>query len=267
LAALGQVDGRNISIEIRLAEGHAERFPELAQALVRAKASVVVTSGDAATRAAQQATETIPIVAIVDDIVGSGLINSLAKPGGNTTGVSILSSELDAKRLEILKQIVPSSRRFAVLRDPASASARMELFTETARLLGVELQTVDVRGLPDFAPAFASFRADSIEAVKPLLSGFRGELCGLSMTHKLPAIGQFREMAEAGCLASYGVRVSDAYVIAASLTDKMLKGARPGDTPAEQPTRFELVINQRTAHAIGIEIPQAILGRADEVIE
>jgi len=270
LAALGQVDGRNIRIELRLAEGHAERFPELAQALVRAKASVVVTSGDAATRA-QQATETIPIVAIVDDIVGSGLINSLAKPGGNTTGVSILSSELDAKRLEILKQIVPSSRRFAVLRDPASASARMELFTETARLLGVELQTVDVRGLPDFAPAFASFRADSIEAVNilssPLLSGFRGELCGLSMTHKLPAIGQFREMAEAGCLASYGVRVSDAYVIAANLTDKMLKGARPGDTPAEQPTRFELVINQRTAHAIGIEIPQAILGRADEVIE
>jgi len=124
---------------------------------------------------------------------------------------------------------------------------------------------------PTSPPLLLPFAPTAIEAVNilssPLLSGFRGELCGLSMTHKLPAIGQFREMAEAGCLASYGVRVSDAYVIAANLTDKMLKGARPGDTPAEQPTRFELVINQRTAHAIGVEIAQTILGRADEVIE
>ena len=271
LGALGQVDGRNIRIQLRLAEGHAERFPELARALVREKASVIVASGDAAVRAAQQATETIPIVALVDDIVASGLIKSLANPGGNTTGVSIIASELDAKRLEILKQIVPSGRRFAVLHDPASASARPELLTDAARVLSVELRTVDVRRPVDFAPAFASFSADGIDAVNilssPLLFGFRAELCGLNMTYKLPAIGQAREMAEAGCLASYGISFSEFYGIAASLTDKMLKGARPAETPAEQPTKFELVLNQRTARTIGVEIPPTILGRADEVIE
>ena len=271
LGALGQVDGRNIRIQLRLAEGHAERFPELARALVREKASVIVASGDAAVRAAQQATETIPIVALVDDIVASGLIKSLAKPGGNTTGVSIIASELDAKRLEILKQIVPSSRRFAVLHDPASASARPELLTDAARVLSVELRTVDVRRPGDFAPAFASFSADGIDAVNilssPLLFGFRAEICGLNMTHRLPAIGQAREMAEAGCLASYGVSFSEFYAMAANLTDKMLKGARPAETPAEQPTKFELVLNQRTARTIGVEIPPTILGRADEVIE
>jgi len=271
LTALGQVDGRNIRIELRLAEGHAERFPELAQALVRENASVIVASGDAAVRAAQQATSTIPIVALVDDIVASGLIKSLAKPGGNTTGVSILSSELDAKRLEILKQIVPSGWRFAVLRDPASASARMELLNDAARHLGLELRVVDVRNPTDFAPAFASFRLGEAHAVNilssPLLAGFRAELCGLSMTYKLPAIGQAREMAEAGCLASYGISFSEFYAIAANLTDKLLKGARPAETPAEQPTKFELVINHGTARTIGIELPPAILGRADEVIE
>ena len=271
LGALGQVDGRNIRIQLRLAEGHAERFPELARALVREKASVIVASGDAAVRAAQQATETIPIVALVDDIVASGLIKSLAKPGGNTTGVSIIASELDAKRLEILKQIVPSGRRFAVLHDPASASARPELLTDAARVLSVELRTVDVRRPGDFGPAFASFSADGIDAVNilssPLLFGFRAELCGLNMTYKLPAIGQAREMAEAGCLASYGISFSEFYAMAANLTDKMLKGARPAETPAEQPTKYELVLNQRTARAIGVEIPRTILARADEVIE
>ena len=176
LAALGQVDHRNIRIELRLAKGHAERFPELAQALVREKASVIVASGDAAVRAAQQATHTIPIVAIVDDIVASGLINSLAKPGGNTTGVSILASELDAKRLELLKEIAPSGPRFAVLSDATSASARPKLLAHAAQLLGVALLTVDVRSPSDFAPAFASFRAGGAEAVvilsSPLLSGF-----------------------------------------------------------------------------------------------
>jgi len=271
LGALGQVDGRNIRIQLRLAEGHAERFPELARALVREKASVIVASGDAAVRAAQQATETIPIVALVDDIVASGLIKSLAKPGGNTTGVSIIASELDAKRLEILKQIVPSSRRFAVLHDPASASARPELLTDAARVLSVELRTVDVRRPGDFAPAFASFSADGIDAVNilssPLLFGFRAEICGLNMTHRLPAIGQAREMAEAGCLASYGVSFSEFYAMAANLTDKMLKGARPAETPAEQPTKFELVINLKTAKALGLDLPPKLLAIADEVIE
>jgi putative ABC transport system substrate-binding protein len=271
LAALGQVDGRNIRIELRLAEGHAERFPELAQALVREKASVIVASGDAAVRAAQQATRTIPIIAIVDDIVASRLINTLAKPGGNTTGVSILAGELDAKRLDILRQIVLSGRRFAVLSDPTSAPARPELLADAARLLGNELLTVDVRSPDDFAPAFTSFRASGAEAViirsSPLLFGFRRELCGLSMTYKLPAIGQFREMAEVGCLVSYGVRVSEAYALAADFTDKMLKGARPGETPAQQPTKYELVINLKTAKALGLTVPSTLLGQADELVE
>jgi putative ABC transport system substrate-binding protein len=271
LAVLGQVDGRNIRIELRLAEGHAERFPELAQRLVREKASVIIASGDAATRAAQQATHTIPIIAIVDDIVAAGLIDSLAKPGGNTTGVSILAAELDAKRLEILKRIVPSGQRFAVLNDPTSASARSELLADAGRLLAVELRIVDVHDPADFVPAFASIQAGGSEAIvlhsSPLLFGFRGDLCALSMTHKLPAIGQSREMAEAGCLMSYGIRISDAYVIAASLTDRMLKGSRPGDTPAQQPTKFELVINLKTAKVLDLNVPQSLLSLADETIE
>jgi putative ABC transport system substrate-binding protein len=138
-------------------------------------------------------------------------------------------------------------------------------------LLGVELRTVEVRSPADFAPAFASFSADGVDALNilssPLFFGFRAELCGLSMTHKLTAIGQAREMAEAGCLASYGISFSEFYTMAANLTDKMLKGARPGETPAEQPTKFELVINLKTAKALGLTIPPSILGRADEVIE
>src|SRR5207253_74091 len=161
-------------------------------------ATVIFASGDAATRAAQQATRSIPIVAVVDDIVAAGLIDSLAKPGGNTTGVSILANELDAKRLEIMRQIVPSGRRFAVLNDPTSASAQSELRAGAGRVLGVELRVVDVHTPSDFAPAFATIQGGASEAIvlhsSPLLFGFRGDLCRLSVSHKLPAIGQSREM-------------------------------------------------------------------------
>jgi putative ABC transport system substrate-binding protein len=272
LAALGLVDGRNIRIEVRLAEGHVERLPELAQSLVRAKASVILAVGLPAIRAAQQATSTIPIVAYTGDLVGSGLIGSLARPGGNTTGVSMLNTELDAKRLEILKEIVPSGRRFALLSDPPTkVPAQLQAIADAAHALGVELQTVDVRGPADLAPAFASFQAGGAEAINVLSSsmlfGAREELGRLSLTHKLPAICEWREMAEAGCVASYATRLLEGWAMLAALTDKMLKGALPGETPAQQPTRFELVINQKVARAIGIEIPPSILGRADEVIE
>jgi putative ABC transport system substrate-binding protein len=271
LAALGQIDGRDIRIDLRLAQGRAERFPELAQALVREKASVIVASGDAAVRAAQQATKTIPIVGIVDDIVGAGLIDSLAKPGGNTTGVSILAGELDAKRLEIMKQLVPSASSFAVLRDPASATALPAQLRDAARHLGIELRSAEVSGPGDFASAFVSFKAGAAEALvmlsSPLIFTFRAELCGLSLTYKLPAITQTREMAEAGCVVSYGISISEAYVTAAALTDKLLKGARAADTPAQQPTKFELVINMKTANALDLIVPQLLLALADEVIE
>ena len=272
LAALGQIDGRTIRIETRLAEGHVERLPELARSLVAEKASVIITAGDPPTRAAQHATQTIPIVALVDDLVAAGLINSLAKPGGNTTGVSILATELDAKKIELLKQILPSARRFGVLRDPAnSVSARMKAIAETAQALGVELHFADVSKPDDIGPAFASFSEARVEAVdvlaSPLLFSIRTEIGRLSFAHKLPAICQFRENVEAGCVASYGISLPHAYVVVAELTDKMLKGSRPEETPAQQPSTFELVLNQKAARAIGIAIPPALLARANEFIK
>ena len=166
LAALGYVEGGNVRLDFRFAEGHADRFPALAAALVGDKANVIVALGDAATRAAQQATPTIPIVAIADDLVAAGLIQSMARPGGNTTGISILATELDAKKLEILKEIVPAARRFALLRDPASSTEpRLRAIAEMARALGLELQTVDVESPADFAAAFATLRAGGAEAL------------------------------------------------------------------------------------------------------
>jgi putative ABC transport system substrate-binding protein len=272
LAALGYVDGRNLRLEFHFAEGHADRFPALAAVLVRDRPAVIAALGDAAVRAAQQATATIPIVAIADDLVAAGLIQSMAKPGGNTTGVSILATELDAKKLEILKEIVPAARRFGLLRDPAgSTEARLRAIAAMAHALGLELQTVDVATTADFAAAFAAFRAGGAEALdilaSPLLANFQRELARLSLEYKLPAICQFREMVEAGCLASYGVKRPEMYAMLAAYTDKMLKGARPGETVAQQPTAIELVINRKTARKIGIEIPPAILARADEIIE
>jgi putative ABC transport system substrate-binding protein len=272
LAALGLVDGRNIRLEVRLAEGHPERLPELAEALVREKASVIVAVGIHAIQAALRATSTIPIVADDDDLLAEGLIGSLAKPGGNTTGISILASELDAKRLEILNQILPAAKRIALLRDPSnSVPARFQAVVDTARALGVELQTVDIHGRADLAPAFASFLAGGAEAINilasPLLFGFREELCRLSLGQKLAAMGQWREVAAAGCLVGYGPTQREVAAMRAALVDKMLKGARPGETPAQQPTRFELVINLKTAGALGLTVPPSVLDRADEVVE
>ncbi len=272
LAALGQVDGRNIHLESRLAEGHPERLPEVAQSLVRDRPAVIVALGEAATRAAQQATNSIPIVSMSDDLVEAGLVTSLAKPGGNITGLSILATELDAKKIELLKQILPSARRFGVLRDPStSVPARMQAIGETARKLGVALETMDVHGPADIPAAFTAFRASGAEAVdvhaSPLLFIKRNALSLLSWSQKLPAICQFREMADAGCIASYGISLPRAYIALADFTDKILRGARPDEMPAQQPTMFELVVNLKAAQVMGIDIPTLILGRAEEVIE
>ena len=272
LAGLGYVEDRNLRLDFRFAEGHADRFPALAAALVGDKANVIAALGDAATRAAQQATQTIPIVAIADDLVAAGLIQSNAKPGGNTTGISILATELDAKKLEILQEIVPASRHFGLLRDRASSTeARLRAIAEVASALGLELQTVDVESPADFAAAFATLRAGGAEALdilaSPLLANFQRDLGRLTLEYKLPAICQFREMVEAGCLASYGVKRPEMYAMLAAYVDKMLKGAKPGETVAQQPIAVELVINQKTARKLGIELPPSILARADEVIE
>jgi ABC-type uncharacterized transport system substrate-binding protein len=271
LATLGWVDGKNVRLDFRLAEGDAERLPELAEALVREKVNVIYAAGPAAARAAQHATRTIPIVATTSDLVAFGLIASLAKPGGNITGVSLLVPELDVKKLEVLKEIVPAGRRFGLLSDPATSGPSLQGIADTARALGVEVQTTEVRSPDELPAAFASLRAGGAQGVNvlssPLFNSFRKQLGELLLSERLPAICEWREMTDSGCLASYGTTLRELFAVVASLTDKILKGAYPGDTPAQQPTKFELVINTRVARAIGIEIPRPILARADEVIE
>jgi putative tryptophan/tyrosine transport system substrate-binding protein len=272
LAALGDVDGKNIRLDFRLAEGNVGRFPELAEALVRENASVIVAQGPAAALAAQYATRSIPIVAAGNDLVALGLVESMPRPGHNITGVSLLITELDAKRLEVLKEILPSARHFGLLSDPAiSEPMGLTAITDTARALGVELQTVHARDPTDFPAAIASLRADGAEGVNilssPLLFHFREELGALLLAHKLASICEWPEMAASACLASYGTTLRELYAMEAALTHKMLKGASPADTPAQQPTKFQLVINLRTAKALGLTVPPSILARADEVIE
>ena len=272
LAALGDVDGRDLRLEFRLAEGDAERLPELAEALVRDRANVIVAHGPLAIRAAQRATCKIPIVATTRDLVTEGFIRSLAQPGGNITGVSMLITELDTKRLEVLKEILPSAQRFGLLAETATTTpAELQLIAENARTLGVAIQNVEVSSPADFPGAVASLRAGGTEAVNvlssPLLFNFHNELGSLLLAHKLPAICEWREMTLSGCLASYGTTLHELYAITAALTDKMLKGARPAETPAQQPTKFELVMNLKVASEIGVEIPPSILACADEVIE
>jgi putative ABC transport system substrate-binding protein len=272
LAAPGYVDGRTIRLDFRLAEGDVGRFPEMAVALVRDKPSVIVAQGEAAARVAQAATRTIPILASTNDLVASGLIASLAKPGGNITGISLLVTELDAKRLEVLTELVPSGRRLGVLNDPAiSQPPGLQALAVTARARGVELLTINVHAPQELPPALASLRASGAEGVNilssPLFYGHRDQIAPLLLQHKLPAICEWREMTAAGCLASYGTTLRELYAMEAALIDKMLKGAPPDDTPAQQPTRFELVLNLKVAREIGVEIPPAILARADEVIE
>jgi putative tryptophan/tyrosine transport system substrate-binding protein len=272
LTALGYIDGKTFRLDFRFADGDPARLPELARALVRDEPTVIVASGDAAIRAAQAATHTIPIVANANDLVASGLIASLARPGGNITGVSMLITELDAKRLEILKEILPSARRIGVLNDPAiSGTAGLQAIADTARAQSISLLTVDVRKPAEIPSAVESLRDGAVEGVNimssPLFYGFREQLGGLFLAHRLAAICEWREMAASGCLASYGTTVRELQAMKAAQIDKMLKGASPADTPVQQPTKFELVLNLKVAREIGVEIPATMLARADEVIE
>jgi len=273
LAALGQIDGRTIRIETRLAEGHVERLPELARSLVAEKASVIITAGDPPTRAAQQATQTIPIVALVDDLVAAGLINSLAKPGGNTTGVSILATELDGKRQEILMEAVPGLRRMAALADSNTTAARqLQALQEAARARGVELSIHRVSKSEEVVPAIDAAKTSEAAALNvlasPLLFANRQGIFERAAALRLRAVYQWPEMAEQGGLVAYGPRIVQIFreVVARQLV-KLLRGAKPADLPVEQPTNFELVINLKTAKAIGHEVPAGFVLRADKVIE
>jgi putative tryptophan/tyrosine transport system substrate-binding protein len=274
LNELGYVEGRNIVIEYRYAEGKSERFPALAAELVRLNVDVILTSGDRGIRAAKQASQTIPIVvAIVADLVGPGYVASLARPGGNITGLTTLSPELSAKRLELLKTAFPKVSRVAILWNPTNA-ANVAVFKEmevAARALRIQLLPVDVRRADDFESAFLAAlraRADALVAVgDALLLTHRARIVDFAAKNTLPAMYGNQDFMDAGGLMFYGANVADMYRRAATYVDKILKGAKPGDLPIEQPTKFELVINLKTAKALGLTIPPSILSGADRVIE
>ena len=272
LQELGYVEGRNYIIEYRSADGHIERFPDLAAELVRRKVDLIVLRGTPAAQAAKKATETIPVVAtaIGDPLL---LVASIGRPGGNITGLSSFTTELQAKRVDLLKELVPGARRIGVLANMANASLP-SLWKEAeraSRSLGVQPQLLDVRKREDFEPAFDAAVRLGVDAcmvtLDSLLQANRKLIIELMAKHRLPAIYQAREFIDAGGLMVYGPSYPDLYRRAASYADKILKGANPGDLPIEQPTKFELVINLKTAKALGLKIPQSMLLRADELIQ
>jgi ABC-type uncharacterized transport system substrate-binding protein len=277
LRDLGYVEGRNVVIEYRDAEGKFERLPALTAELIALKVDVIVAGSTPAALAAKQATRTIPIVfAAAADPVTSGLVTSLARPGGNVTGLSILLPDLVGKNLEQLKQAVPGVTRVAVLWQPGGFPERTEKDmlkrAEVAgRALGVRLQFVEARGLADFDRAFSEMIRARADALTVLTSTMfiveRRRLVDLAAKNRLPAVYPWREGVDAGGLMAYGPNIADLFRRGATYVDKILKGAKPGDLPVEQPTTFELVINLKTAKALGLTIPPSLLGRADHVIE
>jgi putative ABC transport system substrate-binding protein len=272
LRELGYVEGRNIAIERRSADGKPERLQDLAADLVQLRVDVIVTATTAATQAAQRATATIPIVfALADAPVELGLVATLAKPGGNITGLTGLMVELTAKRLELLKQLSPRVTRVAVLWSPYPFSAAVLTEVKRAsRTLGLKLQEIEVRETSELDSAFVRMTAWRAEALvvlpHPMFVAQRTRLAELAVKYRLPSTYHLKEFVEVGGLMSYAPDAADMSRRAAGYVDKILKGAKPGDLPIEQPTKFELVVNLKTAKALGITIPQSILLRADEVI-
>jgi putative ABC transport system substrate-binding protein len=271
LRDLGWVEGENIAIEYRWGEGRTERFSDLAAELVRLEVSVIVTFGDHAARAAKQTTTRIPIVAATDDLMGAGLVASLGRPGGNITGLTIIAAELSAKRLELLKESVPKVSRVAALWDPSTGLSQVTAIEGAARSLAVQLQVLEVRGPDDIAGAFEAAKKRGAEALNvlasPLLHALRKTVIDLAAKNRLPTIYQWRESVEDGGLMSYGPILLDVHRRTGVFAGRILKGAKPADLPVEQPTRFELVINMKTAKALGLTIPPSVLVRADRVIE
>jgi putative tryptophan/tyrosine transport system substrate-binding protein len=274
LRELGYVEGQNIVLEYRFAEGRADRLPDFAAELVRLKVDVIVAGGTPPPLAAKHATSTIPIVmAAAGDPVGTGLVASLAKPGGNVTGLSLLSPELTGKRLQLTKEVVPGLSRVAVLWNAANPIAALVAreTEDAARTLGVQVQSVEVRGPDDFdnaLPATVSGGAGALFVVDdPLVLRYRGRIADFAARNRLPATAFYKEFAEAGGLMTLGPSLAELYRRAAIFVDKILKGAKPADLPVDQATKFELVINLRTAKALGLTIPPSLLQRADQVIE
>jgi putative ABC transport system substrate-binding protein len=273
LRDLGYVEGGNIVIEYRWAEGKYDRLPELAAELVRLKVDLIVTHGVPASRAAKQATTTLPIViASTGDPVATGLVASEAQPGGNITGLSSFNPEINAKRLELLKQAMPRVSRVGVLMNPDNPGVLIDIkiMEAGARSMKVELQHFQARGPNEFESAFATMAKRRVEAVAIVEDGMMianaGVAAGLATRYRIPSIG-FIAVAEAGGLMAYGVNILEQNRRAAVFVDKILKGTRPGDIPIERATKFELVVNMKTAKALGLTMPQPFLMRADRVIE
>jgi putative ABC transport system substrate-binding protein len=274
LRELGYLEEKNIVIESRWAEGKYDRFPDLAAELVRLKVDVIVTGGTPATQAAMKATTTIPIVMVgIGEPLRTGLVASLAKPGGNVTGMTQLGAEVAGKRLQILKDTVPNVSRVAFLRNRASP-AHVPYFNDlqaAARELRLTLQSVEVQQPSEFERAFAEMmreRPDALIVTADATHLIRQAwIVDFAAKWRLPAMYQLKEYVEAGGLMSYGTSIIDQWRRSAVYVDKILKGAKPGDLPVEQPTKFELVINLKTAKALGLTIPPSVLGRADQVIQ
>ena len=275
LRDLGYVAGRNVIIEYRFADGKPERLPQLAEDLVRLKLDVIVTGVNQNTVAAKRATTTTPIVMTISiDPVGSGLITSLARPGGNVTGMTLdVGAEIWGKRLELLKEFVPKLSRMAVLIDPTfpPAAAIFKAMEAPARTLGMTLLRFEARGPGDLEGAFTAMtgaRSDGLTTTSgAVLFNMRSQIAQLAVTHRLPSVSELIEYTQAGFLISYGASLSDLWRRAATYVDKILKGAKPADLPVEQPTKFELVINSKSAKALGLIVPRGLLLRADRVIE
>jgi putative ABC transport system substrate-binding protein len=274
LHELGYVEGQTLVIAYRGAEGKDEQLPDLAAELVGLHVAVIVAVGPTATRAAQHATHTLPIVMTgTGDPVGAGFVASLARPGGNITGLSLMMMELPGKRLELLKETVPQSKRVTVLANPAFPFSKLYVnnLTVAAQTLGLSLHVAEVHSADDLDPAFAAMNREGADALMvlsdpALIDPLLGRVVDLAATHRLPAMYNWKMYVEAGGLMSYGPSLPDSHRRAATYVDKILKGAEPADLPVEQPTQFELVINLKTAQALGLTIPPSILLQANEVI-
>jgi putative tryptophan/tyrosine transport system substrate-binding protein len=273
LRELGWTEDRNVAIEYRWAEGRDERFAEITAEFIRRKVAVIVTSGNSAIAAAKQATSVIPIVfAVAGDPVGTGLVENLARPGGNATGLSAQGTDTTGKRLELLREVVPGLRRLAVLAHVGSSYAALEMreVATMARPLGLDPTALEIRSTQDIAPAIETVKG-RVQALYVVTDTFayvqRIRIHTLTLAAQLPTMHGFREYVEAGGLMSYGANFPDLWRRAAVYVDKILKGAKPADLPVEQPTKFDLAINLVTAKALGLDVPPSLLVRADEVIE
>ena len=272
LRELGWIEGRTVAIEYRWADGRAERFGEIAAEFVRLKVDVIVTVGSAVP-ATMQATSTIPIVfAIAVDPVGTGMVASLARPGGKVTGVSMQSNELPGKRVELLREVLPNLTRLAVIANVGARGAVLELaeVRAVARKFDINIEVLEIRRAEDIAPAFGALK-NGAQALyvcpDALVNANHARINTLALGARLPTIHAFRDFLGAGGLMSYGAKNTDLFWRAADIVDKILKGAKPADLPVEQPIKFELVVNLTTAKALGLTIPETFLLRADEVIE